>query len=533
MQPLTRPQRFWLAVFLTAWCFVGLTGRDAWKQEEAMALAPLLDWLASGDLLPAASPFPLHSLVAGLTAWLAGPWLDVQDGARLASGVFTLAALSFTGLAARALFGPGYGAAAALSLLGAFGLMLRAHAMVPETALLAGYAMFMYGIALARRRASAGAAVMAGATLVLVLCRGLPDLLAALLIAVLPMASRDWRERSYQAALRRALVASAWLFAALAGLLLVQDGDALRLWWHEFVAQATPDRSVASLFNNLTWFAWPIWPLALWTLWHEHRRLARVPVLHPALAALAVTLPLGLWPAHSSGSGLLPVLVPLALLASYGIASLKRGAAQGFYWFGVLCFLFFTTAFWVYFAAVEWGWPARLAARMARLVAGFPPGQTSWTMIGLALVATLSWLIAIPLFPRAKARPILVWATGMALTWLLLAVLFKPWAEVGWGYRPQIRAMAAHLPAGACLRADVDPGMTTMLRLHLADRYRTRGDCAWWLVTGAHEDFAARAWPVATVWTGYRPRDRSRYYALVHLADTPAGADSDTAEPGQ
>src|SRR5512134_1379929 len=131
MQSLTRTQQVWLAVFLTAWCFIGLTGRDAWKPEEALALAPLLDWLALGGL-PAASPFPLHTLLSGLTAWLTQPWLDIQDGARLASGLLTLAALGLTGLAARTLYGPGYNATAMLALLGCFGLMLRAHALLPE-----------------------------------------------------------------------------------------------------------------------------------------------------------------------------------------------------------------------------------------------------------------------------------------------------------------------------------------------------------------------------------------------------------------
>ncbi|MDD3529989.1 MAG: hypothetical protein PHS77_08950 [Gallionellaceae bacterium] len=516
MQPLTRSQQFWLTVLLTAWCLVGLTGRDAWKQDEALALVPLLDWLAGDGLVPTA--YPVHTLLAGLTAWLAQPWLDLQDGARLANGLFTLAALACTGLAARTLYGPGYGAAAALALLGAFGLMLRAHAMLPETAMLAGYALLTYGVA--RARTGGGSAAIALATFMLALGRGLPDLVAAGLIVTLPMLSRDWRDRHYRTAVRRGLLGLAWLLAAWLGVLLLQGGDALAQWWQQFLASLLPGRSPASLLNNLSWFAWPVWPLALWTLWNEHRRLARVPALHPVLAAALVTLLLGLWPS-ASGSGLLPVLVPLALLAAYGLADLRRGAAQAFYWFGVLCFLFFAAAFWVYFAAIEWGWPVRLAARMARLVPDFPAGQTTTAMTVLAAAATLAWLVAIPLFPRAKARPILVWATGMTLAWFLLILLFKPWAEAGWGYRPQIRAMAAQLPPGACLRADVDPGMAVMLRLHLADRYRAEGDCDWWLLAGERQNLAAADWPVAAAWSGFRPRDRNRYYALIDARAVP------------
>jgi hypothetical protein len=515
MQPLTRAQQFWLAVFLTVWCFAGLTGRDAWRPEEALALAPLLDWRAAGALLPPHSTFPFYTLLTGLTSWLSQSWLDVQDGARLASGLLTLVALSFTGLTARALFGPGYGAAAALALLGCFGLMLRAHALLPETALLAGYAMLIYGVVLARTRVFTGAAMLASASFVLILCRGLPDLIAALLIISLPMISRDWRERTY----RRAVVYGLIGLAALTTfwLLLLWSQDLLAARWAQFFALAMPRRNPGALLELLTWFAWPVWPLALWTLWHEHRRLKKEVVLHPVLAATVVTLLLGHWTSYSPGGSALPILIPLALIAAHGVATMKRGGAQGFYWFGVLCFLFFTTAFWIYFAGMEWGWPVNAGNQMARLVPGFSSGATETFALFGALAGTLLWLIALPLFPRAKTRPILVWATGMALTWLLLMTLFKPWAEAGWGYKPQIRAMAAHLPDDACLRADVDPAMTVMLRLYLADRYQTEGQCAWWLVGGVRADFAADDWGLNAVWTGGRPRDKKHYYALVKV----------------
>jgi hypothetical protein len=370
-------------------------------------------------------------------------------------------------------------------------------------------------MALARTRAGPGAATIAAAGFMLTLSRGLPDLVAVLAIVVLPMLSRDWRERTYRRAVLRGLAGLAVLLAIWLGLLLIQGNDAPAQWWRQFLASALPNRSPSSLLNILSWFAWPVWPLALWTLWHEHRRLGRESVLHPLLAALAVTLLLGLWPAHSSGGGALPLLAPLALLATHGVASLKRGAAQGFYWFGVFCFLFFVLAFWVYFSAIEWGWPARVATHMNRLTPNYPGGRTDTVLLLVAAAATLVWLVGIPMFPRAKARPVLVWATGMALTWLLLIALFRPWAEAGWAYRPLIREMATRLPPDACLRADVDPAMTAMLRLHLAGRYRQTGTCAYWLLSGPREDFAAKEWPVSTLWTGFRQRDRSRYYALI------------------
>ncbi|MBM4182539.1 MAG: glycosyltransferase family 39 protein, partial [Betaproteobacteria bacterium] len=146
MNPTPRANQFWLIVLAALWAFYGLVGRDAWKGEEALALAAVLDWLA-GTSSAWATPAPLYTLVAGLTAQLASGHWDVQDGARLASGVFTLLALLFAGMTARSLHGPGHGAAAVLALIGCMGLMLRVHALLPETALLAGWSALLYGVA--------------------------------------------------------------------------------------------------------------------------------------------------------------------------------------------------------------------------------------------------------------------------------------------------------------------------------------------------------------------------------------------------
>lgn len=503
----SRTEKIWLFVFLTVWCFFGLTGRDAWKPEEALALAPILDWLQHGGLA-AASPSPFHTLVSGLSAWLSQPWLDVQDGARLASGALTFAALMFTAYAALALYGPGYGAAAGLALLGCFGLMLRAHALLPETALLMGYAWLMYGIAHSRTRPVKAAVAIALSATVLTLSRGLPDLAASAAIVLLPLLSRDWRTRTYRQS-------AAWGLAGLAALLaswllaLYLNGQ-FDIWLHNQSLHLAPERSPLDLLNLLSWFAWPVWPLALWTVWHEHRRLGRESVLHPVLAALAVTFALSLWPSHAGG-GALPVLVPLALLAAHGVASMKRGAAQGFYWFGVLCFLFFVMAFWVYFSALEWGWPVPVARHLKDMNPFFHGSHISPSTLLGAAAATVIWLAIVPLFPRAKIRPILVWATGMALTWFLLILLFRPWSEAGWGYKPVIDAMARHLPAGACLRAEVDPAMATMLRLHLGERYRPAGRCGYLLTLRKPANGAS------PVWDGYRPRNKDRHYQLYRV----------------
>jgi hypothetical protein len=516
MNPTPRANLVWFVLLATFWAFYGLLGRDAWKGEEALALAPILDWL-NGSLSAWTTPAPLYTFLAGLLAKLTAGHVDAQNGARLASGVFTVIALLFTGLTARSLFGAGFGTAATLSLMGGLGLMLRAHALLPETALLAAWSVLLYGISAGRAHVRQGGLAIGLALAALTLgLRGLPDLVAGLLVVLLPLFSTNWCSREYRRAASFGIALAGGL--AIAGLGLFWAHDLLSGWlaWHG-PGRYLPMRVTGGAYGELPWFAWPLWPLAAWAIWHAHRRLPRTPELHPPLVALAVLLLVVLFPAWSRDGALLPVLLPLALLAAFAVEHLRRGAAQAFYWFGVLCFLFFVLAFWVYFSAIEWGTPARLAARMARLTPGYHAGAVDTGAVLLAGAATLVWLMAIPLFPRAKSRPVLVWATGMGLSWILIAALFLPWAEAGWGYRPLITSMARHLPRGACLNTRVDAPMAVMLRYHLDPP--SRPGCPWTLrLVTRKSNRAVEGSDAILLWEGYRPRYKSLIYRLERHA---------------
>lgn len=513
---------FWLVLLLAFWAFYGLTGRDAWKAEEALALTPILDWL-EGLASVWSTPAPLFTWVAGaaIKSGIAGS--DIQDGARLASGLFTCIALLFTGLSARVLYGPGFGAPAAIALVGGFGLMLRAHALSPETALLAAWSVLLYGVIAAKKRPVSGTLAIGLALAILTLgLRGLPDLAAGLLIILLPLASPAWRDRQYQQSVLRGLLLAAGVTSVALAYLWASDNLSGWLHWHG-LNRFAPLRTPTSAFSELPWFAWPLWPLALSAIWHAHRRLARAHELHLPLIAVVVLLTSALMPAWSRDGALMPALLPLALLAAYGVDNLRRGAAQAFYWFGVLLFAFLALAFWTYFAAIEWGYPTKLALRLARLTPSYRPGSIETASYVLAAGATLLWIIAIPLFPRAKIRPVLVWATGMMLVWLLISALFRPWLEAGWAYRPLIADMSRHLPAGACLNTQVDPAMKTMLRLHR--KAPERATCPWTLklvVLEAGKSRASLGNNVTsgnqTIWEGIRPRYKTQVYQLERHA---------------
>ena len=134
-------------------------GHDPWKPDEAYSFGLVYHILQSGDwIVPtlAGEPFmekpPLFYLTSAFLAWLASPFLPLHDGARLATGLYVALALTFTGLAGRELYGRNQGWSAVVVLIGCLGLLVRMHQLITDAALLAGFALALYGLALASRR---------------------------------------------------------------------------------------------------------------------------------------------------------------------------------------------------------------------------------------------------------------------------------------------------------------------------------------------------------------------------------------------
>ncbi len=513
MHALDRKQLLWLAGLLLLWSLYGLTGHDAWKPYEARVLGGLLDWQAQGALFQEASP-PLYSLAVSLVATFSGGALELQDAARVATGLFSLLAFLCTGLAARALFGPGHEAAAVLSLMGCLGLMLRAHALLPETATLLAYALLLLALVEARERALRGGLLLAAAFACLALLRGWADLAAGLVIVLATLLSWEWRRPPLLRALLLGLALSGLLLAGLSWQAAGQGSG----WLGMSGAFLVRPRHPGSVLEDLSWIAWPVWPLALWSIWYDARRLRREFVLHPLLLAVVILYAWAHVQAYSREGGLVALLVPLSLLAARALPSLKRGAAQAMYWFGVLTFSFFAIAFWFYYLALDWGWPVRAAAHLARLTPQYTPGAIGPAAWFVAGAATLLWLVAIPLFPRAKVRPVLVWATGMTVTWVTLYSLFHAWGDAGWGYRATLRDMVRHLPAQACLRVAGQDDVAAMARYYLPERYRAEGTCDYWLVAGRPTALRLDGHPMQHLWTGARPRAKQDVFSLYAVA---------------
>ncbi len=469
-QPLPRLA---LLLLCAAYVLPGLFGRDPWKNADITAFGYIVN-IAQGKtpwLAPSIGGVPADGAI--LPYWigavfvkLTSPWLDPAFAARVPFALLLALALVFTWYAAYHLarsesaqplafafggeaepidYARAIADGALLALIACLGLLQLGHETTPELAQLAAVSLYLYGLAASPHRRLAGG-VAAAIALPMLAASGAPSialLLAAVGVAV-AFVSREARVRR--------LVG----FVAVGAVLAIATATALGAW-ADRLGTYRGAAEIASLAKMVGWFAWPSWILALWTLWRWRRHLLSQHIAVPLACAAALLV---VWLALAgSDRALMLALPPIALLAAFALPTLQRSTASAIDWFSVFFFTIAAATGWLFYAAMQIGIPAKLAANVAKLSPGYLP-RFSLPALLFALAGTIAWAWLVGWRTGRRRHPLwkslVLPAGGVAVCWLIAMTLLLPPLDNARSYRSVMQRIAKKIPQAGCVAA---PGM--------------------------------------------------------------------------
>ncbi len=497
MKPVRLPAAATLA--LPRWGLVGLCllyilpgilRRDPWKTDDAagfgimwtMAQGGLADWLTPnivGMPMPHEGPlaFWIGAILIKCVGWLTGDELAARLSTLIFFSVGAAAVwrtsyvlgrrseaqplkLAFGGQPAPRDFGRTLADGALLIYVACLGLLVRSHETAAPALHVALVAASFYAatclLDAPTRRAAIGMGISLG---LLILARSWTIPLALALSMVLLAA---WRNRS---ALWLQLAISLPIAMALPLLwVLAQHGPQafgmplFAQWWQwnsSLLAWPTA-HGMRVVAQTLVWFAWPAWPIAAWSV-YAWRRQAMLHILLP-LSGLAALLLVCFCATRPDDADLLSLLPPLAILATFGLPTLKRGAINAVDWFSVMTLSAIASFIWLGWIAKQTGWPSQLAKNAFKLAPGFKP-EFNLVAFLIALAASIGWILLLRW--RLARRPSVLWRAvvlssgGVILCWLLLMTLWLPWLNYGKSYAVVAEQIASHLPSQyRCVNTD-------------------------------------------------------------------------------
>jgi len=554
----------------------GLIGRDPWKDDAAsfgimwtMAHGGFQDWLlphVAGLPTPDEGPlaFWLGALCIKLFGWLLG---DVMAARISTIGIFVLGTvalwqtafhlgrraeaqplrLAFGGQPEPADYGRTLADTAVLIYLGSLGLLLHSHETLAVTLQGALLSWFLFrSVRLIEDMTTRNALAVGLALGLLALTRGFAPplvLLVALLLCtrMLQMPPAPVLRHLGQAACIGVLVTMVWVVPSAIAEPYGMSPVGAWLAWNANQLSIPGWASLKAFFRVGVWYFWPAWPFAAWSAWAWRRQRGLLHIILPTCFVGALALLILCDPVPESGD-LLKLLPPMALMAAFGLPTMKRGAINAIDWFSVMVLTLLGGIVWLFWVAKLTGWPAQLAKNALKLVPGFRP-EVGLVAVTVAAAATVGWIFLVHW--RLSRQPAVLWRAvvlssgGLILLWVLLMTLFLPDLNYARSYASVAQQIAARLPAEAdCIDTNVGPPQRASFAYfgHLPFAHVDGGSCSYLLLQdsiktptlptpmqngalvrgGAAQPFRARDWTL--LWEGRRPSDRDERFRLYRRA---------------
>lgn len=569
MKPVRLPASATLALPRTAlfvlcllYILPGLFGRDPWKTDDAagfgimwtMAHGVWQDWLWPNIVgLPMADKGPLTFWIGALCIKLFGWLIGDALAARISTVIFFLLGslsvwyatfllgrrneaqplkLAFGGQPESIDFGRTLADGALLIYLGCLGLLLQSHETSAEALQVALIAASLYAAVRLFDQPSRRAAIGCGVALgLLALTRGwiVPAVLLTGLLALAELRDRALLRRLLFLTLPTSCAITA-IWVVLANLLQPFNSSPIAEWasWNLGQVGVPALKNVHYFLRYGIWFTWPAWPFAGWAVYAWRKQRAALHITLPATFVI-VAVVLELTNPTEAKAILLPLLPPLAILAAFGLPTMKRGAINAVDWFSVMTLSTSAAFIWIGWIAKQTGWPSQIARNAFKLAPGFAP-EFNLLAVLVAAVATAAWIGLVHW--RISRQPSVLWRAvvlssgGVSLCWLLLMTLWLPWINYGKSYAGVAQQIALKLPASstACVDTNVGPTQRTSFAYFGQVRFAPFGGgrCDFLLLQDGNvpRDDASLFQPFGgkqqwrLMWEGRRPSDRDERFRL-------------------
>ena len=534
-----------VAFLVVAYCLPVVLAYGPWKPDEPYIFGLVNHLLKTGDwVVPtlAGEPFmekpPLMVWVAALTASVLSPWLDLEYGARFAILIFLAITFVTVGYTARRLWGVGSGRYAVLGMMAAMGMMQNGRMLVPDLPQMAGFAVTFAGLIIITERKWLGGVLLGTGAGLSFLGKGLlgPGVLTILALS-LPLVSPYWRTQQYLKGLLIAFVVSLlWLLIWPIAVYL-RSPELFIEWFMQnnigrflgfSVARLGAAHDSGHLIKTIPWFTFPLLPLAILTVWRLRDALDKNRGVAICSLAFLIMLATFAFSASAREVYLLPMLIPLAILAVPAALDLPAKLEAAFDWLARLLFGALLLLCWyLWFTAIVLGAPPQWSVLAKHLPLNFPLVIEPLAMVaGGSLLAGWLWMLCRA--PTMSARLLLSWAGGAVVLWATVFALLLPWIDAARSYQRVFTDLAQHMPANqsSCLSTsglgESERGMLEYIvevdqeRIELSPNK----DCPNLLLQSRGEVPAladAENWKL--VWQGARPAEvRERFWLFQRIA---------------
>lgn len=460
----------------------GLINHSPWRPIETHSFSILIDIIFNKQILtPIAatdvlySHPPLYEMFGGAFTLLFN-FLDTHNAARIGNIFWVGLTMLSIGLSNRELWGHGYGRQSNLIFISSIGLVLNIHSFHNEIAVMATMSLLFYAFNLHVRRPFRSSVILALALTALFLTIGFSSLFIFFVICLLLLTCKNWRNYRFFIFLLIGILAAGVPIAIWSLLIHNQDPNKF------FEALETLNNFDISKLQyyliNLTWFAWPALPLAIFVLIKNYKNILSFRRLQLPLVFLISYLFFLSFNGSNNQIHLITFLPFLSIIASGSIDRMNRGLSNSINWFGILIFgsmIFLLLLGWF---VMIWKIPYSLYERVFYLSGNYNL-ELSFFSILISFMVLFFWIINIFTSKITNRSSLTHWSISILTVWTLISFLWFPMIENRKNYGQVFNQIndIAEIKSSCINQTELSNGHIELIDFYTKIRLKNNNDC--------------------------------------------------------
>lgn len=416
-----------------------------------------------------------------------------------------------------------------LLLISTIGFINNAYQLSPHILIILGFALFLYALQLHRGLPGiSGWVLFIGLLFISISFTCEFALIAFLTLLLLPLIDKYWRHSSYLLTVSIGVILFAIIFWLYCYGLQEVNKEFFWQWKVKYTnlydwRHNTFLNQFIEVFKLLIWYIAPTWLIMAWSLYKRGKLILKEKLAHPCLILVILMTLYGLSSGLDAENALFPIIIPVVLLASLEVDSIRITIVSLFNWFSICLCGIIGLLFWICYFALNFKLSLLqvFTAPLLAFTQNFNYRFELWRFL-LAILVTVVWVFMITRRHIRGREMVTNWASGTTFVLALFMSLLLPWFDSILTFKPIVRESLQYINKKQCVATDEANtthgalwyyyvNVNLMPSFVLLD-YSLCSQAV--VATESPDKINTKVWNI--VWQAKRPIDKKIYYVLRH-----------------
>ena len=535
---LKRKDHPWLLVLLVLiWVLGTVFFHSPWEPYEPMVFAVIKGIIDNNSwFIPIVSGVPYLD-IQPFYFWLYAIPIKIFDihnisfmanSVRIINTLIIFATIIFVARIGSKLSAYKNGRSVVMILISCVGFINNSYLLSPNILILFGFCLYIYAMYLQTRLPGLASGLLCIALIFISINFTMEFVLIALLaLLLLPILSNSWRTKRYMYSVSFGVMLYIISFAFYGYQLRQADYSFLLAWtqrytdiveWHNYDFFAQFWFYVRLLF----WYVAPAWILAVWSIYKRKWSIFKDPLLQLCILLSFIFLLFSVLSGIQSEMLIFPIIIPIVLLASVEIDSIRITIVSLFNWFSVFLFAILGCTIWLLYLGFIFNYPSGFIHGAYRLTQNFHYNFNGWQLL-LAVIISAIWLFMVTRKHIRGREMVTNWATGSSFVLVLFMALGLPWLDSVLSFKPIVQQSLSYINPKDCVATNTQGSSTPRALWYYYADVNLLSSFVGLNNTFCNQaviaiddinDFDHTQWKI--LWQGRRPIDKRMYLVVKH-----------------